>query len=386
MKPGTVSRRAANIKPFMVMEVLEAAQGLEQEGVDVVHMEVGEPGFPTPSPIVEAAARALKADHTHYTHSQGLWELREAICAWHRRRYGTHADPAQVLVTLGTSPAVLLVFMAICEPGDEIVISNPCYACYPQLISFAGGVPVPVCVQPEAGFQLDRQSVSQALTPRTRAVLINSPANPTGMLIPPYEMGALAELGILVVSDEIYHGLVYGEIAHSVREFTDNSVVINGFSKLYAMTGWRLGYIIAPPAIIRALQKLQQNFFISACHFGQTAAITALSEECDPFVQAMVDEYDRRRRLLLARLPGLGLRIASEPKGAFYVFADAREHCRARTLTSYELAFDILKQARVAVTPGSDFGSAGEGFLRFSYATDFDRLEEGLDRLARYLG
>jgi (5-formylfuran-3-yl)methyl phosphate transaminase len=387
MKPGmiaAVSRRASDIKPFMVMEVLEAAQRLEREGVDVVHMEVGEPGFPTPSPIVEAAARAMNTGHTHYTHSQGIVELREAICGWHWRHYGTTVDPAQVVVTLGTSPAVLLVFMAICEPGDEIIISNPHYACYPQLISFAGGVPVPVCMQPESGFQANGQSLSQAITRRTRAILINSPSNPTGTLISADEMEDLTDLGILVVSDEIYHGLVYGDVAHSIREFTDHSVVINGFSKLYAMTGWRLGYLIAPPGIVRAVQKLQQNLFISACHFGQIAAITALSEECDPFIRAMAKEYDRRRRLILNRLPGLGLRVASEPRGAFYVFADAREHCRARGVTSYELTFDILKHAGVAVTPGSDFGSAGEGFLRFSYATDFSRLEEGLARLGRY--
>ncbi len=381
-----VSQRAREIKPFMVMEVLEAAQCLERSGVDVVHMEVGEPGFETPPPVREAATRAMQAGQTHYTHSLGLHPLRMAIAGWHGRHYGTEIDPDCVVVTSGTSPAMLLVFMAICEPGDEIILADPAYACYPQLISFAGGIPLMVRTGPETGFHLDARSIAGAITLRTRGLLINSPSNPCGTLIDSGELERLANLGLFIVSDEIYHGLTYGSQARSVREFTDQCAVVNGFSKLYAMTGWRLGYLIAPPDVVRAVQKMQQNFFISACHFAQTAAVTALSEDCDGYVAAMVQEYGKRRDLVLAGLSRAGIRVAAEPTGAFYIFADLREHCRLTGVSSYQLAFDILNQAHVAVTPGSDFGPGGEGYLRLSYAAEYDRLEEGLGRLARYFG
>jgi len=381
-----VSQRARDIKPFLVMEVLEAAQCLERNGVDVVHMEVGEPGFETPPPVREAATRAMQAGQTHYTHSLGLYPLRRAIAGWHKRHYATEIDPDCVVVTSGTSPAMLLVFMAICEPGDEVILADPAYACYPQLICFSGGTPVMVRTGPETGFHLNARSVAGAITPRTRGILINSPSNPCGTLIDSQELERLAELGVFAVSDEIYHGLTYGSQARSIREFTEYCAVVNGFSKLYAMTGWRLGYVIAPPDIVRAVQKMQQNFFISACHFAQTAAVTALSEECDRYVETMVQEYRRRRDLVVEGLSRAGIRVAAEPTGAFYVFADVRDYCRRKGLCSYELAFDILNRAHVAVTPGSDFGPGGEGYLRLSYAADYDRLEEGLERLARYFG
>jgi aspartate/methionine/tyrosine aminotransferase len=381
-----VSQRAQQIKPFLVMEVLEAAQCLERNGIDVVHMEVGEPGFETPRPVRQAAARAMQAGETHYTHSLGLHSLRTAIAAWHQRHYGTEVDPDCVVVTSGTSPAVLLVFMALCEPGDEIILADPAYACYPQLIAFAGGVPVMARTGPETGFHLDPRSIGRTITPRTRALLVNSPSNPCGTLMDPKDLERLAELGLFVVSDEIYHGLTYGSRARSIRQFTDHCALVNGFSKLYAMTGWRLGYLIAPPDVVRAVQKMQQNFFISACHFAQTAAVTALCEECDVYVAAMVKEYARRRELVLAGLLRAGIRVACEPTGAFYAFADLRDHCRRTGLSSYQLAFDILNKVHVAVTPGSDFGPGGEGYLRLSYAAEYDRLEEGLERLKRYFG
>jgi aspartate/methionine/tyrosine aminotransferase len=347
-------------------------------------MEVGEPGFDTLSPVVETGIKALREGQTHYTHSMGLPELRRAITSWHARQYGTLIDPDCIVVTSGTSPAMLLTFMALCDPGDEVIISDPHYSCYPNLVSFAGGVPVRVAVRPEEGFSLTADAVAAAVTARTRAVVINSPSNPSGHVMNAASMRAIAELGFLVVSDEIYHGLVYEDRAHSMREITDRCVIVDGFSKLFAMTGWRLGYVIVPPELVRPVQKLQQNFFISAAHFGQTAAVTALSSVCEEGVAAMVREYDRRRLLLLDGLPAVGLRIAYRPTGAFYVFADAREYCRSSRLCSYDLAFDILNKAGVAVTPGSDFGEGGEGFLRFSYAAPYERLEEGLRRLGRY--
>jgi len=369
----------------MVMEVLERAQFLERQGIDIVHMEVGEPGFDTPSPVVEAAHGALDQGHTHYTHSMGTPELRAAIARWHSASYGTTIDRDSIVVTSGTSPAMLLAFMAICEPGDEVIISDPYYACYPNLITFAGGRPVTAPVTPEDRLQLSPKSVLRAVTGRTRAVLINSPSNPAGTIMPGETMKELAQLGLLIISDEIYHGLVYADRAHSIREFTETSVVVNGFSKLFAMTGWRLGYLILPQPLVRVVQKMQQNFFISACHFAQTAALAAFEAPCGPYLAEMAAEYDRRRRLLIERLPKMDLGLPVIPTGAFYVLADARSQCEARHLSSYDLAFEILEKAHVAVTPGSDFGPGGEGFLRLSYAAPYDRLVEGLDRLEQYL-
>jgi len=383
-KAVPISRRALDIKPFYVMEVLEKAQVLEAQGIDIVHMEVGEPDFDSPKAVVDAGCNAMQAGQTHYTHSMGIVELRKAIANWHRKQYQTEIDPECIIATSGTSPAMLLAFMAICEPGDEVIISDPHYACYPNLISFAGGTPVKVPVFPENGFQFQPEDIAKAITKRTRAILVNSPSNPTGNVMSASVMTKLTELGPLIVSDEIYHGLVYEGKACSMREFTEFCVIINGLSKLYAMTGWRLGYLIVPPEMSRPVQKMQQNFFISALHFGQTAAISALNGECDGEVRNMVFEYDRRRKLILSRLQSLGLKVAVEPTGAFYVFADARNYCKKLRMCAYDLAFDILEKAHVALTPGTDFGEGGEGYLRFSYATSFNRIEEGLMRLHNY--
>ncbi|MBW1645333.1 MAG: pyridoxal phosphate-dependent aminotransferase [Deltaproteobacteria bacterium] len=370
------------MKSFMAMDVLERAQELERQGKRIIHLEVGEPDFPTPEPIKEAARRALAADKTHYTHSLGLYELRQAIANHYRRRYGVGVSPEQVVVTSGTSPALLMVYAALLNPGDRVMMTNPGYACYGNFISFCDGVPDLIDVRAEDGFQYDPADLRRRLTPATRGILINSPANPTGNLLSAARMREIAELGITVISDEIYHGMEYEGAAHSILEFTDNAFVLNGFSKLYAMTGWRLGYIIAPPAYVRLLQTIQQNFFIAASHFGQEAAITALES---PAVAARVAEmtatYNKRRQYMLQRVVDMGLEVKSRPTGAFYVFADARRFCRS----SYDFAFEILEEAGVGVTPGIDFGSNGEGFIRFTYANSLENIREGMDRLAAFL-
>jgi aspartate/methionine/tyrosine aminotransferase len=377
------SRKSLEIPPFLVMEVLEKAKTMEAQGIDIAHMEVGEPDFDSPPCIVERAHEAMRRGETHYTHSLGRRDLREAIARWHARRYGTSIDPETILVTMGSSPALLLVFLALCDPGDEVILSNPGYACYPQIVSFGGGAPVYVAVDERDGFQYRPEKIRAQITPRTKAILVNSPSNPTGNMIERARLEEICALGPLVVSDEIYHGLVYGDRAVSAREVSERTVVVNGFSKLFAMTGWRLGYAIAPPELVRPLQKMQQNFFISAGDFAQAAAIAAL-EQCDAEVEAMRAEYDRRRRLVLARCRDIGLGVTVEPTGAFYVFTNVKQFCAACGLDCYDLAFDILEKAHVAVTPGTDFGPGGEGYLRLSYANSYERLVEGLNRLDHY--
>jgi aspartate/methionine/tyrosine aminotransferase len=378
-----LSHKAAAMKSFLAMDILERATELEREGRAIIHLEVGQPDFPTPKPVKEAAARALAANHTRYTHSMGIIELREAISRHYRKRYGVKVEPDCILVTSGTSPALLLTCAALLNPGDRMMLTNPGYACYSNFVDYCSGEPQWVPVNETTGFQYDPDEVKKRVTPQTRAILVNSPANPSGAVLDAERLKALAEIGLPVISDEIYHGLVYDDAEdHTILEYTDNAFVLNGFSKLYAMTGWRLGYLIAPRRYIRTLQTLQQNFFIAASHFGQTAAITALeSPEVAAAVERMRQTYDERRRYLVERIRKTELDLPIEPTGAFYVFANARRFCES----SYDFAFKILEKAGVGVTPGIDFGSEGEGFIRFTYANSLENIHAGMDRLEEFL-
>lgn len=362
------------------MEVLEKAGEMERKGEDIIHLEIGEPDFDTPECIKEAASRAMREGKTKYTHSLGLIELREAICEHYRDKYGVEITPAQVLITSGTSPAMLLLFSALLNPGDEVVITDPHYPCYPNFVSLVDGVPSFVNVYEAEGFQYRPEEIRKKINPKTKGIVINSPSNPTGNLLSAERMKEIAELGLMVISDEIYHGLVYEGKEHCILEFTDRAFVLNGFSKLYAMTGWRLGYVIAPQEFARPMQKLQQNLFISANCFVQLAGIAALREASQD-VARMRETYDTRRRYMLKRLQELGFGISSPPTGAFYILANAKRFNQ----DSYRFAFDILKQARVAVTPGIDFGRNAEGYLRFSYAVSLEKIQEGMERLEKYL-
>ena len=379
-----ISKRTREMTSFIVMDVLEKAGEMERNGIHVIHLEVGEPDFDTPECIKKAACKALDDGHTHYTHSLGLIELREAICEHYFNKYNVSIDPDQVLVSSGTSPAMFIMFSVLLEPGDQVIISDPHYACYPNFIRFVQGEPVTVPVYEEDGFQLRPEAIKEKITERTRAIFINSPSNPTGNLLSESRMKAIASLvtpgSSYIISDEIYHGLVYEGKEHSILEFTDNAFVLNGFSKLYAMTGLRLGYLIAPKPFMRPIQKVQQNFFISANSMIQRAGIAALKEAGDDIAR-MKQIYNKRRKYMISRLREMGFRITVEPTGAFYVFANAK-HISG---DSYKLAFDILEKAHVGVTPGIDFGENGEGYLRFSYANSMENIAEGMDRLGKYL-
>lgn len=380
MKRIEIPGRAEALPPFIAMEVLERAQELERKGEHIIHLELGEPDFRTPACVREAAIMALREGRTKYTHSLGIRELREAIAEHYATRYGIDVSPEQVLVTAGTSPAMWLLFSAILEAGDEVILSNPYYACYPNFIQFSGGQPIYVQVREREGFQLDPDAVRKKSGRRTKALLINSPANPTGAVLPGKSLRALADIGCLIVSDEIYHGLTYEGEEHSILEYTDHAVVLNGFSKAYAMTGWRLGYVIVPPVLVRPLQKMHQNFFISASDFVQRAGIAALKGAAAD-VEKMRRIYDERRRFLVHALRRIGFTISREPHGAFYVLADATTFAA----DSYRFAFEILEEAKVAVTPGIDFGSGAEGHIRFSYANSLENIQEAVRRIEEYL-
>jgi aspartate/methionine/tyrosine aminotransferase len=376
----SVATRAKELRSFIVMDVMERANALEREGRHIIHLEIGEPDFDTPQCIKAAGIRAIQEGKTHYTHSLGTLELREAICQQHEEEYGVHVDPDQIIVASGTSPAMLLIFSALLEQGDEIIVSNPYYPCYSNIISYVGGACAFVNVDEDDGFQFRPEEVAKRVTPRTKAILINSPSNPTGNILSAERIQRIADLGLYVVSDEIYHGLVYEGAEHSILEYTDRAFVLNGFSKRYAMTGWRLGYAIAPSEFVRPMQKIQQNLFISANSVSQWAGLAAL-REAKPDVEQMKATYDKRRHYIIKRLRELGFGITVDPVGAFYVLARAKHLSN----NSYELAFEILEKAGVGVTPGIDFGSNAEGYLRFSYANSLDNIAEALDRLSEFL-
>ncbi len=378
-KPSTPAR-VSGVKPFFVMDIMKRAHQLEAQGREVIHLEVGEPDFDTPEVIIHAAERALRAGHTHYTAALGILELREAIADFYYQKYGTSISPERVVVTNGTSAGMLLLLSVLIHEGEEVIISDPYYACYPAFILSACGKPVLASTRAETGFSMEARVARDLISSRTRAILVNSPSNPTGASLSHGEMAAIASLGKSIVSDEIYHGLSYGEEEHTALEFTENCFVINGFSKYFAMTGWRIGYLIVPLEYVRPLEILQQNYFVSPNSFVQHAALAALKEGL-PEAERMRGIYDERRKITLALLKEVGLATLHEPQGAFYAFADARAH----GASSLELAREILEATGVAVAPGADFGPAGEGFLRFSYCNSVASIQVGIEKIGAFL-
>lgn len=365
---------------FQAVEIFQAAKILESQGRSVVHLEFGEPDFPTPEVVSEAATRALRDGRTRYTHSLGVPEFRETIVDYHNRKYGLELAPDQVLVSMGTSLLMQILMLLLLERGDQVILTDPTYACYTNFVRLAGGEPVFVPIRESEGFQPNAEAIRRAITPRTRAIMICSPANPTGVVMRPEVMRELASLGVPIISDEIYHGLAYGGGERTILNDTSQAFVLNGFSKYFAMTGWRLGYLIFPPEVRGTLMKLHQNIMISASEHVQYAGIAAMREAipiCDQYKR----EYDRRRLFIIRRLGEIGLPLHYEPSGAFYVFADARRY----GADSMALAREILQATGVAVTPGGDFGPGGEGYLRFSYANSYDNIAEAMDRLGPYL-
>lgn len=365
---------------FIVMDVLERANELQQNGVDIIHLEVGEPDFDMPDCIAKAAIEAHKNGATHYTHSLGDPQLRKAISDFYLSEYNVHVNPDCIVVTSGSSPAILMALMLLCEAGDEVIMSDPGYPCYRNFTLACHAEPVTVPLHAECDFQYNIKEIKKKITDKTRAIFVNSPMNPTGTLVADSVFKELSDLNIPVISDEIYHGLVYNGKARSILEFTNNAFIVCGFSKRFAMTGLRLGYLIAPKEYIRSLQILQQNLFICAPSTAQKAGIAALLQ-AKTDVENMRTIYNERRLYIIKRLTNMGFIVHTEPQGAFYVFCDARKF----TSDSYRFAFDVLENAHVGITPGVDFGRGGEGFVRFSYANSLKNIQIAMDRLETYL-
>ena len=371
--------RLNEISPFIAMEVMEKAKQMEQAGEKIIHFEVGEPAGETPAAIKAAALQALSDGDTCYTHSMGRLDLRAKIAGYYRRQYGVEITPEQVVVTSGSSPAMLLAFSALLDNGDEAVLADPYYACYPNFIRYVGAKPVFAPVTEAEGFKLRAGTIKNHLSSRTRAIMINSPSNPTGAVLSAGELADIAAIGQYIIADEVYHGINYAGKDHSILEFTDRAVVINGFSKRHIMTGWRLGYVIAPLELVRVMQKLQQNLFICACNFTQAAGMAALQED-QGTLTARFGSYNERRLYLYSALQQMGITPALPPEGAFYMLANVKKY----SSDSFSLAFRILEEAKVAVTPGIDFGPGAEGYIRISYACTMEDLQEGLSRLKAF--
>ena len=369
------------ITSFKVMDILEKA--LEME--DVIHLEIGEPDFDTPEEIKEAGIRAIKEEKIIYTHSMGMKELRVAVADYYNEKYGTSVKYDNVVITPGTSPALLLaVYVMLEHTGKkEILASNPGYACYPNFINIMSGKMVYFDLDIEDGFKIDVDKIREKLSENSAALMINSPNNPTGKVITPQEYREIAKLGIPVISDEIYQGLVYeGKRYDTALNYMEDAIVLNGFSKLFAMTGWRLGYMIVPDKYIELTQKLGQNLFISANTISQYAAIEALkNKNVEKKIDEMVEEYNERRTVAMEELEKYNLKIAACPEGAYYIIIDIREYSK----DSLAFAYELLENARVAVTPGIDFGSNLEGYVRISYATSKELIREGIKRFGEYM-
>ena len=381
-----IAARMAQIAPFHVMELMARAQALEAEGRSIIHLEVGEPDFATAAPILEAAQRFLAGGHVHYTAALGLPQLREAISGFYRTRYGLDISPARIVVTTGASGALLLALGVLVNPGDEWLLPDPGYPCNRHFVRLLEGKPVSLAVEAASNYQPTATQVAGAWTDRTKGLLVASPANPTGTLLDIDTMTALAAVvaargGTLLV-DEIYHGLTYGVDAKSALEISEDVFVINSFSKYFGMTGWRLGWLVAPPQYVREIEKLAQNLYIAPSTVAQHAALAAFQPETMAILEARRHEFSLRRDLLLQGLPRLGFRIAAEPRGAFYVYAN----CSGLAGDSFDLGEQLLARAGVAATPGMDFGSnAPQHHLRFAYTIDRNLIEEGIVRMAGFL-
>ena len=381
-----LAQRMGQIAPFQVMELLARAHTLQAQGRSIIHMEVGEPDFATPAPIMAAGQQALAAGRTRYTMATGIPELRLAIAQFYQQHDGVTLDPQRIIVTPGASGALQLATAMLLNPGDEVLLADPTYPCNRNFIRLCDAEPKLIPTTAEQGYQLTAALVAEHWGPHTKAVLLASPSNPTGTLIEPTELAALLDVveqrgGVLIV-DEIYLGLVYSQQpARSALALSQNLLVINSFSKYFGMTGWRLGWLVVPDGYQREAEKLAQNLFISPPTLAQYAALAAFTPETLAICEQRRQEFQARRDYLLPALRGLGFAIAVEPQGAFYIYAD----CSRFTSDSYRFCFDLLEQTGVAITPGLDFGQAQpERYVRFAYTNSLENLHLAVERLGAY--
>jgi aminotransferase len=379
-----LSKKRAGMKPSGIRRIHDMATTM----TDVVSLELGEPDFTTPNPILEAGMRSLRAGETHYTANPGKIELRRAIAQNLERLYGVHYDPAsEIIVTVGVSEALYLLTTALLDPGDQVIIPTPCFISYPAEVMLAGGVPVELSCRLEDNFQLNLNQLRMAITPRTKLIFLGYPANPTGAVISREILRQVGEIAIennlLIISDEIYDRLVY-DFDHVCvpslgEEIQKRTILLGGFSKSYAMTGWRIGYACGPAEIIQGMVRIHQYSIMCASTMSQDAAIEALTNG-EKYVQEMVAEYGRRRMLIVNGLNKLGL-YTFEPRGAFYAFP----RISSTGMDDDTFAEKLLLEGRVAVVPGNAFGKGGDGFVRCSYATSYEKIEEALHRIEKFI-
>jgi aspartate/methionine/tyrosine aminotransferase len=380
------ARRMAHIQPFHVMALLARARALETQGRSIVHMEIGEPDFATPQPILVAGQQALAEGRTHYTPAMGLAELRAAISGFYRERYGVAVDPGRIIVTPGASGALHLVLALLVDRDQQVLLTDPGYPCNRNFVRLVEGEPVCVPVDAATGYQLTAALAEQYWSERTRVLLVASPANPTGTLLSLAELAALAQLArardARLVVDEIYHGLTYDGDAPTALAVSDELFVINSFSKYFGMTGWRLGWIVAPADQVEGLDRLAQNLFLAAPTLSQHAALAAFTAETRDILEERRAAFQQRRDFLLPALRELGFVIPVTPQGAFYLYAD----CSRFTADSFAFSQRLLEEAGVAITPGIDFGTyRAAQHVRFAYTTDIPQLREGVERIRRFV-
>ncbi len=381
-----VAARMERIVPFYVMDLLARAKKLEAQGRSVIHMEVGEPDFVTPLPVVEAGKKALDDGCTGYTAATGIPELRRAISAHYTRLFGLDIDPQRIIVTPGSSGALQLVMSVLINPGQQVLMTDPGYPCNKNFVELVSGVPVGLPVGAESDYQLSSEQIAENWSADSRAVMVATPSNPTGTVVERDEMSRIYEVvrekGGLLIVDEIYQGLMYGKKGYSALELGDDIFVINSFSKYFGMTGWRLGWVVAPEFYVDSLDTLAQNLFLSCASMSQYAALEAFSPACLEILENRRLEFQKRRDFLLPALQEIGFKIPVVPQGAFYLYADSSN----LTGDSFKFAYDLLEKQGVAITPGKDFGAhKPEQHVRFAYTNSIENMAEGVRRIKEFL-
>ncbi len=383
-KKACIATRLEEVQPFHVMSLLARARELESQGRDIVHMEIGEPDFLTPAPIVKAGIEALEAGHHHYTPAQGLPALRHAISRYYAEQYGVEVDPDRIIITPGSSGALQLLMSVLINPGDEVLMADPGYPCNRNFVRLVEGKACSIAVDGSTGYQLNIDHLKTHWDSRSRAVMLASPANPTGTLIPLSQMRELADFvasrgGHLLV-DEIYHGLIYGCKAETALALGSDVFVINSFSKYFGMTGWRLGWLVAPEQYVDALERVAQNIFLAAATPAQYAALAAFHPATITILEKRREIFQARRDYLMPALEALGFKFSAVPQGAFYLYAD----CSDLTHKSDAFCRTLLEHFGVAITPGKDFGcNQPNQHVRFAYTSSLERLKEGVKRIAK---
>ncbi len=378
-----VSGRLQAVSAFHVMSLMAEAKKLDAQGHQVIHMEMGEPDFSTPQPIIDAGIEALQSGITHYTPTLGLPALREAIAGFYQKEYGVAVDPEQIVITPGSATALQLVLNLMISEGDAVVIPDPAYPSTHNLVRLLGGIVLQIAVNEESYWQLTVEQLEEHWHDSINAVLLASPSNPTGTLIEDSQLQSIADFceskGVFLLVDEIYHGLVYENKPKTAVGLNDNTFVINSFSKFYGMTGWRVGWIVSPKAYLEDLNKLAQHTFLAAPTPGQYAALAAFDDATHNILVERRNEFKKRRDYLYQALAELGFKMRVKPQGAFYIYADCSAFCE----DSYDFACKLLQKKHVAITPGIDFGEAGaKQHVRFAYTTNLENLEIGIKRLA----